>query len=265
MHSHRPSIRALALLVVGAAALPLAGCSAGRSNPGFGADETQTVTVNHQVGAPPVISAAPTGGAAAATAPVTARDTASDKDVAKRLEKAQKRAKHADRALRHERRRAAAARKRAAAREHKLRHQLESVHVKGTHVNHRATRPQRPAPIHGSDVTTVDPDVAAARSQVTTFHRLLNQHDPAACDFLTTRLLNAYYGPDPDQAPARCRATVQDLHGHVGVRIESVQAHDGVVRVRAVSLMDKTARRQTLVLTLVGGQWLIDAVQPAAA
>lgn len=257
MLSHRPSTRSLALAaLVSGAALLLSACGAGRTGQGFGA--TRTVTVTKQVGAPPVISAAPSGAAATAAAPgAPAGASTADKKTAEiKLE------------LRKERRREALARKHAAARERKLRKQLAGVRVKGAHATGRKPPPPAAAPVRGSDTsgtTQADGDVQSARAQVVTFHELLNSHDPAACDLMTPRLLTVYYGPDPAQAPARCRATVQSLTLPVSATIEGAGVRDGLIRVRVVSHMGDATRRQTLVMQLVDGQWLIDAVQPAAS
>lgn len=254
MSHARPTPRRVALAVLAAAAAAaLGGCADGRSHEplsGAPVGDTQQAAAASAVPAPEPAPAAPE---AAAPDPGTAPAAAAADDDQAAKAKA-RRARSARRARRKER---------AEARERRQRAQPAAAPRERPQ---RAAAQQQAKPeITASDVgdaapVAADPDVLSARAQVLTFHRLLDEHDPSACDLLTPRLLQTQYGGD-DPA-GRCRGAVEAITLPVSAKILSAAADRGVIRVRVRSRMGDYARVQDVQLVLLDGAWLLDALRP---
>lgn len=242
-----------------AAALLLAGCGDGRQSQAFvpaAPAPAPTVASAPPVSAPPVFGTK----ASANTAPATSEADAAAKRSARAAHRAEHRRQVARRQLRHERNTADRAHKRAVLRELALRKQLAAAKAKNQAAQ-QASPPVDPK-ITASDVA---PNTSAqhnteARAAVVRYHELLNDRDIESCRLMTTALLHAIYGEDA-AAMDRCRSTVRSLTGPVSVVIDDSAAKGTRARVHVISTIGDQDIHQALRLVLVGGTWLIDAVQ----
>jgi hypothetical protein len=259
------------------AAAALAGCNAGRDDQPF---------VPKTSAAPPVVNGAAPVAPAAPAAPVVSGASADPAKVVKTdaggasADPAVRRAEHQRKVARREAREAKAherrAHKRAAAREAALRAKLrearrQEAETAAQQQSGSEVAASKPKPSDSNSIAASDVETQAARDRradtearaaVVRYHELLDHHDAAACDMLTARMLESFYGDAGASATQRCRSDVQAITAQVSVEIVRSAASGRNALLDAITHVGDSSVHQGLALVLVDGTWKIDAAKP---
>jgi hypothetical protein len=104
-----------------------------------------------------------------------------------------------------------------------------------------------------------------ARSTVLRFHRLLDAHDPSACDLLVSTYRQTVYGGNATTSLERCRSKVSALTTSVTGVVELSGADAAGRWVQVLTTIGDQSFRQVMHLIPANGGWLIDGAHPGAA